>query len=301
MAVRKRGYRKHFKNLDLYIQESEILFPKILTLQTQFNQNLISAPEFVASFILTYIQHREPRKWMGAQISEPKSSSPIDICTSYILKNVPMACTKALRAWRDGQVQLILLDRIPSPQEVLEFQIEGRRIVSVLTSKSELAGIVHDGHDALSLCLHDLIHAEKFLLRKEISDGQLGFYKLLLKDLRAGRLNDYLKPESPVNHELQYILSDMNSHAVHLMKCFKSTHRAYHLSKNGISARTQGSETIESQIRHDWDEFSLRWGADSESRQALDRLNSPHFMATRDGVTIHEFLKSKTSVELDQT
>jgi hypothetical protein len=75
--------------------------------------------------------------------------------------------------------------------------------------------------------MHDLIHADHFYRETEVYQGQLGFYGLLDHCIRQGHFTEHLKNEK-FAQEFEYVISDMNAYAVHLMKCLKSALIHFH-------------------------------------------------------------------------
>jgi len=120
--------------------------------------------------------------------------------------------------------------RIPTPLEVLEQQKVGRRCVTLFTEKKRLEKFVLGDRDPLSFTMHDLIHADHFY-HSSCFQGQLGFYGLLDFCLKQNHFEKHLQIDE-FAHELDYLISDMNAYAVHLMKCLKAALDHYHELKD---------------------------------------------------------------------
>lgn len=204
-----------------------------------FTSGKITEAEFTASYIILYLSHRFPGTWAGSSkefISVPgiswrdlpfefesnilkrleRTQTLMDIFAGFALKSTPLAVNRAILEWNNGNYGLELMFRIPRPHEVLQQQKVGRRCVTTLIDE-RIGRYILGERDALSFTMHDLIHADHFYFHNECYEGQLGFYGLLDKTI------DYfdLSNEKFAN-EFEYVISDMNAYAIHLMKCLKS-------------------------------------------------------------------------------
>ncbi len=123
----------------------------------------------------------------------------------------------ALSAWLRGEWPLLLTERIPTPQEVLEMQAAGRRPVTVVAGYPRLLRPVLKKANGFAFFVHDLEHAFKFFYDRNIHEGQRKFFGLILEAVRQGLFRSYLG--DPVFREkFDYLISDMNTHVIHSLR-----------------------------------------------------------------------------------
>ena len=149
-----------------------------------------------------------------------------------------------------------ILNYVPTPSELLQFQLEDKRIISFNEDYETWATTLYHGRDFLSFMIHDLIHADHFFANPTNRMGQLGFYHCVRLILQDRNLKILL--ETPTFTEgFEYIISDMNSHPIHL---FKTLHaRVVHVTENEMKANfiwkhwtsvwSQGSFDIDSALQ----------------------------------------------------
>ncbi len=113
----------------------------------------------------------------------------------------------ALSKWIDGEWPIVLSSKIPSPQEMLEVQAQGKRVVSWLP---DIKGPILDKKDNWEFMLHDLMHAERFFYSPDLYKAQVGFFCWLKK--QALDLS---------GNEWDYLRSDMNTHPLHAVQFLK--------------------------------------------------------------------------------
>lgn len=131
----------------------------------------------------------------------------------------PGYATCCIERWFRGERPLVLLWRIPSATELLDMQATGKRCVSALSSATALSTIF--GHrDCLEMLVHDLSHAEHFVNEKY--EQQVGFFAFLRATVRPIHEEQW---SSTFGHRWrlawQYVSSDMNSTAVHMLLTLK--------------------------------------------------------------------------------
>lgn len=159
----------------------------------------------------------------------------IDCINIFKIKAFPESCNRSLCYISNKRYPLIITEKIPSPQELLQIQITGQRIITINEDVTSWPMTYYSGRDFLGFIMHDLIHADHFFLDPEHRDGQLGFFKFVENILIDKNLNDFLLSES-FKTGFEYIISDMNSHPVHL---FQTLHALlFTEAKNDILATT---------------------------------------------------------------
>jgi hypothetical protein len=257
-------------------------------------EETISGPEFCAAYLVGYLSVRSPGLWPGSlraplvadhslllsidQLNTWFDFSPGvrrrlaglttlgDIFNHFALKSTPLTVNRSVLKWSQGTYDLVLMFRIPRPEEVLDQQKLGKRCVSVLTDKNRTQRFILGERDALSFTMHDLIHADHFYHDNQCYQGQLGFYGLLDQCLTAGHF-DALRGNEAFMHELEYLIADMNAYPTHLFKCFKSALIHY------------GSPAL-------FKEWSKRLDAPKEVAAALDLMNHEGFTPDHDRAII---------------
>jgi hypothetical protein len=133
--------------------------------------------------------------------------------------------------WSLGNRPFVVMPIIPSPMQVLQQQADGVRVVTVFLTQTELA-VVHTSQllymqgspshsrDAFEFTLHDLQHMEHFC-DKESHFEQRGFFLCMLR-VGNGSPRDFFCTSCGLDslfwHQLEYVLSDMNCFAPHLMQ-----------------------------------------------------------------------------------
>jgi hypothetical protein len=264
-----------------------------------YHQSKITAAEFTALSIIIHLSVRYPGDWLGAKHSSHGIASKLsfafrdanlvfepniekrlstfksldDIFQHFAFKATPLAVNRSILSWSEGHYPLELMFRIPKPEEVLDQQKRGKRCVTVMTEEKNLKTYILGERDALSFTMHDLIHADHFYREKDVYLGQLGFYGLLDYCLREKHFDEHMKSEKFAS-ELEYLISDMNAYAVHLMKCFKSALIHFH---------DQGEEAFENWIH--------KLGPEPLELKAMLELNQPVYEAIKQDQHILNFLE----------
>ncbi len=217
-------------------------------------RNLISPAEFTAIYLLTVLAHRLPGTWLGAKRSqvltthhnlnypitnlkiafEPNIQKRLasfttlgELFQNFAFKSTPLTVNRSILNWSTGLYGLELMFRIPKPAEVLDQQKRGRRCVTVILDSEKAKKFILGERDALGFTMHDLIHADHFYHNNQCYQGQLGFYGFLDYCMSQNHFDEHLKTEA-FEAEFEYLISDMNAYAIHLMKCFKSALMHYH-------------------------------------------------------------------------
>lgn len=233
-SSRAGRFKKKLVTSDVLKEEAPAMLEKLLLFKEQLNE-----ANFTAAYIILYLAHRYPGSWLGAKkefiacdgpswrdlpfVFEPNIIKRLEhintiqeIFSSFALKATPLSVNRAILEWSRGNYKLELMFRIPGPSEVLKQQMLGHRCVTAITDK-RLAEYILGQRDALSFTMHDLIHADHFYRNNECYKGQLGFYGLLDKTISYFDLE-----HENFATEFEYLISDMNAYAIHLLKCLKS-------------------------------------------------------------------------------
>jgi hypothetical protein len=204
--------------------------------------------ELCSLYILLFLRVRHPRNWLQKKskaISSVSASMILDLipdsfqlndwekeklagltCESlflnFNLKGIPLSVNRSMVEWLRGNWDIRLLTHIPTPFELLNYQVNKARCLTITTDPDELASLVLSARDPLSFVLHDLMHADQFFHHFEIIDGQLGFYEMVNRVYEKPELKAAMKKDKQFKREFEYVASDMNAYVIHLFKCLKS-------------------------------------------------------------------------------
>ena len=127
-----------------------------------------------------------------------------------VIRNVPIAMVQ----WLLGAWPLKLREDIPSPREVLHWQAQGQRAVTVLTKFPRMCEPVLNKANAFVFFLHDLEHAYKFFHSPALRAGQCAFFAALENAFERGVFAPYFDDAEFVK-KFHYLMSDMNTHPEH--------------------------------------------------------------------------------------
>ena len=254
-SSRAGRFKKKLVPEEFLEKEAPVIQDKMHLITEKFHHNLLSAAEFTAIYIITVLAHRLPGDWLGAKraekltlthnlnfplnelpgIFEPNIQKRLvgfstvgDLFQHFAFKSTPLTVNRSVLNWSLGKYGLELMFRIPTPKEVLNQQKQGRRCVTVVLEKEKARKFILGERDALGFTMHDLIHADHFYHNNDCYQGQLGFYWFLDFCLTQNHFEEHLQNPA-FESEFEYLISDMNAYAVHLLKCFKSALIHYHV------------------------------------------------------------------------
>lgn len=295
-SSRSGRFKKKLVSLDFLIIEAPLIQNRMGPLTEILHQGRISAAEFTGLYLLTVLAHRFPGTWPGSRRNSPlvedhsltfdissikRSWEPNvqkrlegletlgDVFNHFAFKSTPLTVNRSILNWSRRHYGLELMFRIPTPEEVLDQQKQGRRCVTVILEKERASKFILGERDALGFTMHDLIHADHFYHNNHCYQGQLGFYGFLDHCLKQGHFAELL--ENPkFESEFEYLIADMNAYAIHLMKCFKSALIHYH---------PEGD-----QFYSDW---LKKLELNEAEREALKDLNSPNYHGQQDEVLLN--------------
>lgn len=257
-SSRAGRFKKKLVNAEALLIEAPLIEARMARVADLFTLERLSESEFTALYLISILSHRFPGTWLGAKRNsaptahkmpfsisslmevidlEPNIKARLegvadlgDLFSGFALRSTPQTVNRSLLNWSLGTYGLDLMLRIPTPHEVLHQQKRGRRCVSVLAKGEQASKFILGERDALSFTMHDLIHADHFYHDNECYQGQLGFYGLLDQCLCQGHFKELLEDEK-FKWEFEYLISDMNAYAIHLMKCLKAAIIHYHPGK----------------------------------------------------------------------
>ncbi|MGZ3782793.1 MAG: hypothetical protein ACXVCY_19275 [Pseudobdellovibrionaceae bacterium] len=222
-----------------------------------------------------------------------KSSEPfVDYFCSLSWRSIPLSVAKSLCAWRSGRYSLNLLTYVPTPEEVLLMQTQGQRCVSMLIEPEQIRTFVDEGRDVLGFIVHDLIHADHFFADQEKARAQIQFCQKLLTVLNFFEIQQMLDRDAIFKSEFHYLMSDMNSVPLHLLKTLKAILLGYFKRQWEISMQDPLPANREAEF-HALFEFVLTpWGFSKEALDSARRLNTKQYNASEDNELLHLALLS---------
>lgn len=285
--IRQGRFKKVLASAEQLREEAPELARRVAPLFLAWEAKHLTDAELVASWSLIYLRLRHPRSWWGAKRAAPLHAHhlslklrdlPIEwtqeesalleqyttlgeLWSKRAFKATPEAVHRAILAWSTGAYPLVMMERVPTVEEVLTQQMQGQRCVTLFREQTSLAKLILGERDALGFAFHDLIHADHFFHDNQLMRGQIGFYRQVDDLLRGGLLAPFMAAaEFP--EQLDYVVADMNSHPVHLWKCFKSICRqANHAAMDELFLA----------------QLPQRWKLKPELSEAFDHLNGPQF------------------------
>lgn len=199
--------------------------------------------ERTAHFILDQLQKRFPKQWLGAGHSPNKKNGHFDflnialstnqkrrlqgvenLCQLFelfSLRSIARDSHLGMMGWLQEKYPLVLIDRIPSPLEMLEIQCQGKRYVTILEGEDWAEKSIGRHRGAFEFLLHDLEHGHKFFGDPNCHAGQLRFFHAIRHCHLQGHFDSYLTDKQFLT-DFHYLISDMNSHPVHHLKFLKA-------------------------------------------------------------------------------
>lgn len=154
-----------------------------------------------------------------------------------------------------------ILEYVPTPEEVLKFQQQGHRCISLLSSEKTLAEELIDGKDPFKFALHDIEHAFHFFKDESLRLGQIGFYKKM-DSLIEKLARETFWQQTSFKKDFNYLISDMNSHCVHLTKTL-----------HAILLKAHGDQNF----NRYWENLFSDWDLADETRASFYQVNLQNF------------------------
>jgi hypothetical protein len=148
---------------------------------------------------------------------------------------------RALYRWSCGRYPLLRWKTIPTPLELLEVQAQGRRGVTVFSNPQEWEQN-HQNKSAFEFVIHDLVHADHFFEKDDWQEGQQVFYQFILSRWNEP-LIQAIRQLCP--NSFDYLISDMNSHPLHLMRTLHALSLETRKKELGLDLKTRLPESEE--------------------------------------------------------
>lgn len=177
----------------------------------------------------------------------------------------------ALSAWLRGEWPLLLTERIPTPEEVLEMQVAGRRPITVVADYPRLLRPVLKKANGFAFFVHDLEHAFKFFHDRNIHEGQRKFFGLILEAFRQGLFLPYLG-DSVFREKFDYLISDMNTHVVHSFRFLSAILIECLLRREGKATHETLSSAAGDELAELWRTLTRCWAFSPAAEKSVLRL-----------------------------
>lgn len=169
------------------------------------------------TFFLYYHQLKYPNANLRSAIE--KKEIELSLLKKFQFKKVKAKALIALQNWCEGHWKFVLLDKIPTPYEVLRYQCQGVRPVTIKI-QSELAPILNRS-DCLDFFLHDLEHGYMFFHDEALKTMQMSFFNKVQSSLTSDLWQPYLA-KTDFLAQFYYLISDMNTHLQHYRHYLKA-------------------------------------------------------------------------------
>lgn len=289
LKMHKDRYRKVYCDENFYKQHQNVF----RMWKTRLNS--LSDVEKVQAWVVALSCLRRPGDWFGGKRQKifldsttsyqhslnliqlfkdtpvqlpPKLNSEmnlIDFINVAKIKAFPESCNRSLCFITNNYYPLIITEKIPTPAELLQIQIAGKRIIFFNEDHGTWPNLFFSGRDFLGFVMHDLIHADHFFHKPEYRNGQLGFFKFIENILSDESLAVLLSSEN-FKTGFEYIISDMNAHPAHLFQTLKNL--LFSEIKNDAKANPC------------WKNWVSQSQLSDEEAQAINRINSTDFDTT---------------------
>lgn len=210
--------------------EAQKLLPQLQNSFNLFFEKKLHPALLVSEYLICIQSHRKGKNWRGSSFHWlcpfHSKNSLIEFWGKTMLRGIPAKVNRTLINWYLGHYPLELIHHVPSSNEMLMIQAEGKRYVTLLEKPEDWQHTIIHQRDHFSFLIHDLIHAHEFFCDEQLKNEQINFYCMLK--------NNYLKIKNLSTHpdfqnSLDYLISDMNSHPAHLQSFFQGLLKRFNL------------------------------------------------------------------------
>lgn len=243
--------------------------------------------EAVCEYILRELNRRFPGRWLsagecrspevhdfriaGVEFS-PKQKQRLrhvatfrDLFSCFSFRSLPRDSHLGLTGWLQGRYPLRLIEQIPSPAQMLDIQCEGQRYVTWLKEPKWQNAKIGRHQGAYEFLLHDLEHAHKFFGDPASHRGQVLFFRKIRDAIQNGFF-DGIYIDETFRTDFDYLISDMNSHPVHLLKYLKAIVLGVHLRQTKQNVLDLSSY---------WKDLFQSWEMSQNETSAALKINNP--------------------------
>ena len=205
-------------------------------------------------------------------------------------RSIPLSVSQSLMAWQSGRYPLHLLTTVPSPKDVLHMQAQGLRCVSMLHQKNEIQNFVEEGRDVFGFIVHDLIHADHFFADPHKAQAQILFSQKLVQVLEFPQIQMMITKDPVFESEFHYLMSDMNSVPLHLLKTLKAILLGYYKRRAGLPMGHTLPKELELEFSLLLETSLAPWNLSVEALAAAHRLNTQDYRGLADAALLHHSL-----------
>ncbi|EQC44789.1 hypothetical protein [Bacteriovorax sp. Seq25_V] len=177
---------------------------------TKWKAHEISDEAYALSFFLYFHQMKYPNSKLLNVLNERQPT--YDDLTNFKFKKVKEKALIALKNWVNGSWNFKALDYIPTPYEVLAFQAQGIRPVTLKVQ--HVFNKILTREDCLEFFLHDLEHGHMFFFDEELKNMQINFFEKVHLSCQSSIWDEYLH-DKEFKEKFYYLISDMNTHQEH--------------------------------------------------------------------------------------
>lgn len=227
--------------------------------------------QFMINHFETFLPPTVFREFFLRPFSQLKKIDPtlkrplIDFCGFWRWKKVPLIAWKSLQGWHSGKFPLQLRFDIPNPEDLLALQRQGQRCVSVFCETKDLKKIHEHHRDAFLFTLHDLEHAWQFFSNPEIFHYQKEWCRLLDQAFIKGPWKTFI--DFSLQDQLNYIISDMNSHPWHTFLTLQHLWRQNWKRRLNKTLKEKLTDEEELECERAWQELLHFWNFQNLSHQ----------------------------------
>ncbi|MBX9767634.1 MAG: hypothetical protein K2X47_10220 [Bdellovibrionales bacterium] len=280
----------------------------------------ISDADLVSASLLTYFRRSFGKRWL-TRFPRAKSEMPdeesepwwallpwdwsdserktwvgflslSDWLSHAAIYKVSQATLSALGAWQQGAFQIVLLRYVPTPSEVLKFQVQGIRPVTLLTDPESFWIPVERFPNAFELTIHDLIHVDRFQKSPHQMVEQIRFFNLLNRLVESRVLSAALQRDPQLKEDFEYVLSDMNTVPVHGLQYLKAILIQHFLRCHGLEPNGKLEGQSHTEFETLFQRMVALWEFPEEAREALTRVCTPSYRPEYDGPLIQQAVAS---------
>ncbi len=215
------------------------------------------------------------------QIYWPEKIDPaislVDFLYLVRIKPLPKAALSGMYRFLTGQYPLVILDYEPNSYEVLHFQTQNQWILTFDSDFKRWPDLMYGNRDPLSFWLHDFIHAEHFFSDPNKRQAQVGFYRFT-QDIISSKILDQFLLNYDFYSNFSYLISDMNSHPVHLLQTLRAHVEQQNL-ENAIWSKIAAlaAKQVERQICRSTTQNPSASYNNMQIYEALSKVNTPLF------------------------
>ncbi len=214
------------------------------------------------------------------------------------LRGVPEKVLKSLRGWRDCEFDLFVLHYVPSAEELLKFQVQGKRCVTALVTEEQIPIPVEEGRDVWSFCLHDLLHASHFFGDPKQNLSQRYLASFFLKAWQYQGFQNWLAEDQKFALDFTYVAADMNAHPVYIFMSFYAKVLECYKRQNGYQENELLSSADECRWSLFWQTFLFDITMSTEAVAVLGGMSSDHGHFLADEMAkLDVFLRSQIGID----